>query len=132
MPFVVIFIPLDSLNWTQKRSGKQQINWAWSYIKKQDIMFYKIYEVTVHNALYVNILLHYCSTQIPQLVEDEIGNLRVTSSSPALGIDRNGSPIHLAAKWVPGHMNKLALWLFKPQGAANQFEMWLGEFLVLI
>ncbi len=29
------------------------------------------------------------------VVEHEIGNLRVASSSPALGTDRNGPPFHL-------------------------------------
>ncbi len=35
------------------------------------------------------------------LVEHEIGNLRITSSSPALSTGRNGLFIHPVAKWVP-------------------------------
>ncbi len=36
-----------------------------------------------------------------QLVESEVGNLRVTSSSLALETGGNESPIHPVAKWVP-------------------------------
>ncbi len=52
-----------------------------------------------------------CGTPISQLVEHEIGNLRVTSSSPALGTGRNEPPVHPAMKWVPGIWT-LASWLF--------------------
>ncbi len=49
---------------------------------------------------------------IAQLVGNMIGNLRLTSSSPALDIARNGLPIHPVAKWVPGKKTRLASWLF--------------------
>ncbi len=42
----------------------------------------------------------YCCAPIAQLVEYEIGNLRVASS-----------PIHPVAKWVPGIWKRLASWL---------------------
>ncbi len=35
---------------------------------------------------------------IAQLVEHEIYNLRITSSSPALGIRKNGPPVHSTVK----------------------------------
>ncbi len=40
-------------------------------------------------------------TLIVLLVEHEIGNLCVTSSSPALGTGRYGPPVHPVVKWVP-------------------------------
>ncbi len=59
-----------------------------------------------------------CGNPITQLVEYKIGNLRVTSSSPALGTSRNGPPIHPVVKWVPGIWTWLASWLF------NQCLLW--------
>lgn len=43
-----------------------------------------------------------CDTQIAHLVEHKASNLRITGSSPTLGIDRPGSAIYPVVKWVCG------------------------------
>ncbi len=44
-----------------------------------------------------------------QFIEHDTGNQRDTDSSPTLGIDRQGPPIHPEAKWVPGIWTRMAL-----------------------
>ncbi len=48
----------------------------------------------------------YCDATIAQFVENEIGNLKVASLSPALGTGKNWLPVHLAEKWIPGMCTK--------------------------
>ncbi len=65
---------------------------------------WKLEAVIILNVLHDNL--------IAQLVEHKIGNLRVASSSPALGTGRNGPTVHPVAN-RPGIWTRLASWLFK-------------------
>ncbi len=47
-------------------------------------------------------IFYFYSFPIAQLVEHDIGNLRITGSSPDMGTRRDVSPIHPALKWVSG------------------------------
>ncbi len=64
---------------------------------------------TISDQMYNEVKEKYiCGAPIAQLEEHKIGNIMVISSSPALGISRNGPPVHPVTKWVPGISIRLA------------------------